>query len=100
MNGALPAKVISRYDAAFTQVNQVVSLELPINSLTVALRVYRDEVLLTLFVLQEQAPETNQTYERTFMIIPIDDAVPESFKKYVATLPFGPDKIQTHIIEI
>lgn len=94
-------QIIQRYDAIFTGINEPITLSIPRGSEEVAIRVYRGPQELSVFVLQEfPSPLPENNYARTFTLILADQPVPTNFKKYVATLPFGPGLIETHLIEV
>jgi hypothetical protein len=40
------------------------------------------------------------THDRLFTMIPDGEPIPATFKKYIATVPFGPQKVIVHVIEI
>ena len=96
------SKTIQRYLGTFTALGQVVTLAIPIESETVALRVYESEaspqigITATVPVLLTTPP----TYNRLFQLIADGVPLPETFKKYIATFPFGPQKNLVHIIEV
>lgn len=77
----------------------VACLQIPVDSVTLALRFYNNpmpEIGVVLLV----PTETNdlETYRRTFLLWPEDHELPISFQKYIATFPFGGQI--THVIEI
>jgi hypothetical protein len=97
-------QIIQRFDAAFTTIDQPITLSIPQGSEEVALRVYRDQTpeTLSIFVLMDVPDPANPvpTYERTFELILAAEVVPVNYKKYVATMPFGPSNEEVHIIEL
>jgi hypothetical protein len=97
-------QIIKRFDANFLQIDQPITLAIPLGSEEVALRVYRDQIpqSLSIFVLMDVPDPLNPpaNYERTFELILADEVVPANYKKYIATMPFGPSNEQVHIIEV
>jgi hypothetical protein len=94
------AQKIARYDASFTGINVPITLNIPQGSDEVAIRVYTDQKLLSIFVLQDILIPPGPTYSRTFELILDGQPNPPNYKKYLATIPFGPGNAQTHLIEI
>ena len=92
---------IASYAAIFSGINEPITLNIPEGSNEVSIRVDLDDdpPSLVIRVEQEIVDPPAPTYSRTFILILADDALPANYKKYVATIPFGPGKIQTHIIE-
>lgn len=93
-------KVISQYDAVFTAIGTPVAVAIPTAAEEVALRVYRDEGKLSLFFLVDPSLSPDPTFTRSFQLIGIADSVPDTYVKYIATLPFGGDKTEVHMIEV
>ena len=93
-------KVITQFDAVFAEIGEPVSVTVPLNASEVALRVYRDEGKLSLFFLLDPGVSPDPTFTRAFQLIGIADPVPDTYVKYIATMPFGPDKVETHMIEV
>jgi hypothetical protein len=95
-------KTIQRYLGTLTALGQVVSLSIPIESETVALRFYESESTpqIGIVALVPLLPLPLATYTRSFQLIPDGAVLPPTFKKYVATFPFGPQKELAHIVEV
>lgn len=98
------AKVIQVFTGTFTSLDQLVSLDIPRGSEEVAIRVLGSEtapaVVITVINNDFEPNIVQTTYRRDFQMIPEGQVLPVTFKKYVATLPFGPEKAQVHIIEL
>jgi hypothetical protein len=94
------AKIIKSYNASFEGINLPITLAIPKGSEEVALRVYREQEELSLFVLIDDSVAGTGAYTRTFELIGIDEPLPDNYVKYIATLPFGPSLTQVHLIEI
>jgi hypothetical protein len=94
------AKIIKSYNASFEGINLPITLTIPKGSEEVALRVFRDQEELSLFVLFDPSLPSTGTYTRTFELIGVDDPLPDNYVKYIATLPFGPSLTQVHLIEV
>jgi hypothetical protein len=103
------SKLIQRFTASFPEVGQVVSVQIPTWCEEVALRVYDkynppmpppvpELVIVTVAGDPPSAPPTYIT--RNFMLVPDSQALPDTFLKYIATIPFGPDKQIVDLIEI
>lgn len=99
------AKVIQVFTGTFTSLDQLVSLAIPRGSEEVAIRVLGSEtapaVVITVITdAVAVALTADQLYTRAFEMVPEGQTLPVNFKKYVATLPFRPEKQQVHIIEV
>ena len=95
---------IRTISGVFLAVDQAVTLVIPRDSIEVALRIKTNppadtEPELDIVVLDSSLPG-GDTYSRTFELNPDGEALPQTFKKYIGTIPFGPDKQIVHIIEV
>ena len=97
---------IQRIFGTFTTVGVPVALTIPVASRTVALRFYESEISPVIGIIvvtvpdPSGAPSSNATYRRLFQLVADGDPLPSTFKKYVATFPFGPNKNIVHIVEV
>lgn len=94
-------KTIQRFIATFTAIDEVVSLEIPRESEEVALRVLESETApqIVIVVIVDESLVVG-TYQRNFQMIAETEPLPETFKKYIASLPFGPLKNLVHLVEV
>jgi hypothetical protein len=96
-------QIIKEFDATFAAIDQPITLSIPRGSEELDLRVHRDGgPQLVIFVKMDVPDPLNPpaNYERTFQLILADEILPASYKKYIATFPFGTAKIQVHMIEV
>lgn len=95
------AQVIVRYIANFAGVNEPITLSIPRGSEELDIRVHREPPQVIVTVNTEFMPLVPAAnYQRTFMLILDGQPNPEDFRKYIASLPFGPGLIETHLIEV
>ena len=100
--------IVQRFTAVFPVVDQVVSVQIPTWCQEVALRVYDryvppepppdPELVIVTLAGTPTDPPTYVT--RFFTLVPDNQPLPENFVKYIATVPFGPDKQTVDLIEV
>ncbi len=98
-------RIISGFDSNFRAI-----LNIPNGAESVALRFYetteihpdpeRLDAQVAVVVLVDSPPIIPGTHQRRFILVHDGAAIPSNFKKYVATFPYGPNKVIVHLIEI
>lgn len=103
------AKFIQRFTAILPGLGSVVSLSIPTDAAEGGLRVYDKYEppappplpTITIVVIANNPPPADQTFlTRNFMLVSDIDPLPDNFVKWVATVPFGPEKQTANIIEV
>jgi hypothetical protein len=99
----MPAKIVV-VTGIFKAIDQPVTLILPSDATELALRVKTNppediDPSIELVFLDVVGP-VGATFNRTFELNPDGEPLPETFVKYVATIPFGPLKTIVHMIEV
>jgi hypothetical protein len=97
-------KIITRVISTFDTSGNA-TLVIPNHAESVSLKFYEnppDDIgqQIAVILLLDDPPIVAGTHERKFVIVPDGQPVPVEFKKYVATFPYGPNKILVHCIEV
>ena len=99
---------IQQFVVELPGIGTVVSVSVPTWCEEVALRVQSKYVppmppplpAIAIVTFSSVQPPGDPTYNTRYFVIWDDTDLPAQYVKYIATVPFGPDKQTTHIIEV
>jgi hypothetical protein len=99
---------IQRYSVELPAIGQVVSLQIPASAMEVALRVYDKYITpapppppsVAVVAVVGEPVDPPAFVTRFFTLVADGQPLPANFLKYIATVPFGPDKQTVDIVEV
>jgi hypothetical protein len=102
------SQFVVRFSVTLTEIGQTFPLLIPVNAADVALRVlcrYEPEdtppppTVVVITVKDTPDPVPLPFVTRKFILVPEGSELPADFGKYIAAVPFGPDKVLVNVIE-